>query len=208
MKPDLQQYKAFIFDLDGTLIDSEKYHADAFEEAVKALTGYLLTEDERREFFESHTSSFVPVLAERHGLDLDAAATLKYKRSHVRKHFKTDVFPGAIHFMRKWRGRKRMALASNSPRHFVRDALVEGKMIDIFEAVCTADDVANRKPDPEMYLLMLEQLELAPQDVLVFEDSPSGVLAAQAAGCPVVMIDNGSGRTVEGVELFKWRDLF
>ena len=80
-------------------------------------------------------------------------------------------------------------------------------MIDLFETVCTADDVTHRKPDPEMYTLTLDRLGLQPQDVIVFEDSPSGVKAALAAHCPVVMIDNGSGRTVEGVDKYTWRDL-
>jgi HAD superfamily hydrolase (TIGR01509 family) len=117
------------------------------------------------------------------------------------------VFPQAAQFIRRWRGRKRMALASNSPRAFVMNALVDGGMIDWFETVCTADDVTHRKPDPEMYLRTLEWLKLDPEEVLIFEDSPAGVRAAQAAGCPVVMIENGSGRTVEGVERFRWNDL-
>lgn len=208
MKPDLNPYKAFIFDLDGTLIDSEKYHADGFEQAVQALTGYSLTEAERREFFEAHTSTFLPVLAERHGLTLSVEETLDYKRAHLRDNFKTDVFPHAVHFIKKWRGRKRLALASNSPKQFVKKVLIEGGMIDLFETVCTADDVTRRKPDPEMYILTLEQLGLEPHDVIVFEDSPAGVKAARAAGCPVLMIENGSGRTVEGLEKFTWRDLF
>lgn len=207
MKPDLQQYKAFVFDLDGTLIDSEKYHADGFARAVETLSGYCITDAERREFFEAHTSTFVPVLNERHGLRLDAEKVLEYKRAHVREHFKTDVFPQAIHFIRKWRGRVRMSLASNSPKPFVRNALVEGRMIDLFETVCTADDVSHRKPDPEMYTLTLERLGLEPQDVIVFEDSPAGVIAAQTAGCPVVMVENGGGRSVDGVEQFTWREL-
>lgn len=207
MKPDLSQYKAFIFDLDGTLIDSERYHADGFEQAVKALTGYQITEAERREFFEGHTSTFAPVLAERHGLDLNVDEALDYKRAHVRDNFKADVFPQAIHFIRKWRGRKRLSLASNSPKQFVKNALIEGAMIDLFETVCTADDVTHRKPDPEMYTLTLKWLGLQPHEVMVFEDSPSGVKAARAAGCPVIMINNGSGRTVEGVEQFTWREL-
>ncbi|HKL20380.1 MAG TPA: HAD family phosphatase [Tichowtungia sp.] len=207
MKPELQQYEAFVFDLDGTLIDSEKYHADGFARAVEILSGYRITEAERREFFEAHTSTFVPVLNERHGLNLDVDETLEHKRVHVRDHFKTDVFPDAIHFMKHWRARKRMALASNSPKHFVKNALVEGGMIDLFEAVCTADDVRHRKPDPEMYFCILDRLKLAPEEVLVFEDSPAGVRAAQAAGCPLVMIENGSDRTVEGVEKFRWREL-
>lgn len=207
MKPNLNQYKAFIFDLDGTLIDSEKYHADGFAQAVETLTGYKITEAERREFFEAHTSTFVPVLTERHGLDMNVDDVLDHKRAHVREHFKTDVFPHAIHFIRKWKNRKRLALASNSPKQFVKNALIEGGMIDLFEAVCTADDVTCRKPDPEMYLLTLERLHLSPEEVIVFEDSPAGVQAAQAVGCPVVMVENGSGRTVEGVEKFAWREL-
>ena len=207
MKPDLNQYKAFVFDLDGTLIDSEKYHADGFAQAVRELTGYEITDEERREFFELHTSTFTPILAKRHGLNLDVEETLRYKRAHVRDHFKSDVFPQAVHFLKKWRGRKRMALASNSPKHFVKNALVEGGMIDLFETVCTADDVELRKPDPEMYLLTLAWLKLEPHEVLVFEDSPAGVHAAQATGCSVIMIENGSGRHVDGVDKFRWRDL-
>lgn len=207
MKPDFTETEAFIFDLDGTLIDSERYHADGFAHAVKTLTGHGITDEERREFFESHTSVFTPILAERHGLTLDPADVLKHKRAYVRDNFKTDVFPLAVPFIKKWRGRKRMALASNSPKHFVRQALVEARMIDLFEAVCTADDVAHRKPDPEMYRLILDRLDLSPSDVLVFEDSPAGVAAAQGAGCPVVMVENGAGRSVEGVEKYTWKEL-
>lgn len=207
MKTYLDDYKAFVFDLDGTLINSEKYHADGFEHAVEKLSGYRLTPEERREFFEAHTRLFTPVLAERRGLTLDPAEVLKHKRIHVEKNFKTELFAGAPAFIEKWRGRMRMALASNSPRMFVRQALVSAGFIDLFESVVTSDDVAHRKPSPEMYHLTLKNLGLSPDDVMIFEDSPAGVAAAQAAGCAVLMIENGTGRSVEGVPRYTWKEL-
>lgn len=207
MKTYLDEYKAFIFDLDGTLINSEKYHADGFAHAVETLSGYRLTPEERREFFEGHTNVFTPVLAARHGLSLDPVEVLKHKRRHVEKNFKVELFSGVEAFIQKWRKPTRMALASNSPRLFVKQALVEARLIDLFESVVTADDVKHRKPDPEMYNLTLENLQLSPEEVLVFEDSPAGVAAAQAAGCPVVMIENGTGRSVDGVSRYTWKEL-
>lgn len=207
MKTYLDEYKAFIFDLDGTLINSEKYHADGFEHAVETLSGYRLTPQERREFFEAHTNIFTPVLAKRHGLNLDPGEVLKHKRIHVERNFKVEVFTGVEAFIQKWRGQMRMALASNSPKCFVKQALVEAHLIDLFESVVTADDVTHRKPDPEMYLLTLKNLGLNPDDVMIFEDSPAGVAAAQAAGCAVVMIENGAGRSVEGVPRYTWKEL-
>jgi len=207
MKTYLDEYKAFIFDLDGTLINSEKYHADGFAHAVKELSGYQLTPAERREFFEAHTNIFTPVLAARHGLKLDPDEVLNLKRDYVGRHFKAEIFPGVEAFIEKWRSSMRMALASNSPRIFVKQALVEAGLIDLFESVITADDVTHRKPDPEMYELTLKNLKLAPEDVMIFEDSPAGVAAAQAAGCAVVMIENGAGRSVDDVPRYTWKEL-
>lgn len=207
MKTYLDEYKAFIFDMDGTLINSEKYHVEGFACAVEALSGYRLTPAERREFFESHTNLFVPVLSKRHGLTLDSNDVLEHKREYLRRHFKAEVFPGAPAFIEKWRRTMRLALASNSPKLFVKQALVEAGLIDVFESVVTADDVSIRKPDPEMYRLTLKNLKLKPEDVLVFEDSPAGVAAAQAAGCAVIMIENGAGRCVDGISRYDWKEL-
>ena len=207
MKPDFSTTKAFIFDLDGTLIDSEKYHADGFAFAVEAASGYKITAQERREFFESHTTRYTPVLAARHGLALDVDDVLAKKREYVKTNFKTETFPDALEFVGKWRGKKRMALASNSPLKFVANALEDIGLSNAFETVCTADDVTHRKPEPEMYLLTLRRMNLAPSEVFVFEDSPAGVTAAQSAGCPVVMVENGAGRAVDGVKKYLWKEL-
>ena len=119
----LGDYEAFIFDLDGTLIDSEKYHARAFSDAVLEQSGYRLTPDEHREFFASHSSLFAQVLNERHGLKLDPHRVLEYKRRRVMEIFSVELFSDAREFLDRWHGKMRMALATNSPRAFVHPAL-------------------------------------------------------------------------------------
>ena len=75
----LKGFDAFIFDLDGTLIDSGKYHVQAFSDAVAELDGYRLTPDERLEFFASHSKPFARVLNARHGLRLVPEQVLERK---------------------------------------------------------------------------------------------------------------------------------
>jgi beta-phosphoglucomutase-like phosphatase (HAD superfamily) len=69
--------------------------------------------------------------------------------------------------------------------HLTRLGLVEK-----FDAICTADDVEKTKPDPALFLLTAEKLEVAPDEVIVFEDSPNGVLGAKRAGMFVVAVPN------------------
>ncbi|MFA5689982.1 MAG: HAD family phosphatase [Kiritimatiellales bacterium] len=207
MKPDVTQYCAFIFDLDGTLIDSEKYHAAGFAWAVEKLSGYRITDAELREFFESHTSRFAPVLSARHKLNLNPADVLALKREHVKRNFKAELLSGAGNFITAWHGKIPLALASNSPREFVDNALSKTGLAGVFNVICTAEDVQHRKPDPEMYRLALKRLRQSPENVLVFEDSCAGITAARGAGCAVIMIKNGSGRAVAGVPQFTWKEL-
>ena len=75
----LWDYEAFIFDLDGTLIDSGKYHAQAFSDAVLSHSGYALKPEEHHEFFGKHSTWFAETLNERYGLTLDPEVVLKEK---------------------------------------------------------------------------------------------------------------------------------
>lgn len=202
---DFHQYDAFIFDLDGTLIDSEIYHAQAFADAVLALCGYTLTDEEKGEFFASHSTRFAATLNERHGLHLDPEVVLRHKRSRVKEIFKADLFDGAQHFLEMWHGRKPMGLATNSPLSFVQTALEAAGLLHYFKCITTADEVAHRKPDPEMIIKTLEKLETAPARTLVFEDQLIGIAAAQAAGAAVVAVNNGQPVTFpDDVEVITW----
>ncbi|MEE9369536.1 MAG: HAD family phosphatase [Pontiella sp.] len=186
----LWDYDAFILDLDGTLIDSGKYHSRAFSDAVLALSGYRLKPDEHLEFFGKHSTWFTGILNDRYDLSLDPEQVLAYKRNRVHEIFVAEPFSGAREFLAKWKGKMPMALASNSPLSFVEPALRESRLWDYFECITTSDDVENKKPHPEIILITAEQLNVNPAKTLVFEDQLVGIKAAQSAGAHVVAVDN------------------
>lgn len=187
----LWDYEAFIFDLDGTLIDSGKYHSQAFADAVFEESGHRLNSSEHHEFFGSHSLRFSEELNQRYGLSLDPERVLEKKRKRVEQIFKAELFPGARKFLEHWFGKRKMALATNSPQSFVRPALEAADMIKYFECITTADDVVYRKPHPEIVETTIQRLEATPQTSLIFEDQLIGIEAARSAGANVIAVDNG-----------------
>jgi HAD superfamily hydrolase (TIGR01509 family) len=187
----LWDYEAFILDLDGTLIDSGKYHAQAFADAVLEHSGYVLTAAEHHEFFGSHSTWFSRTLNERYGLGLDPENVLESKRVRMREIFMVELYEGVHEFLSFWHGKRPMALATNSPRSFVQPSLVEADLTRYFDCIVTSDDVNHRKPDPEMIEFAFQNLCVDPLRALVFEDQMIGIEAARTAGVQVVAVDNG-----------------
>ncbi len=201
-------YEAFILDLDGTLIDSGKYHAQAFADAVLAQSGYSLKPSEHHEFFATHSTWFAQSLNERYGLSLNPEQVLAYKRERVQEIFVAELFEGAREFLERWYGKKPMALATNSPMKFVRPALEEADILKYFDCITTASDVTHRKPNPEIIEISVQKLQVDPLQTLVFEDQLIGIEAARSAGAQVVGIDNGQPVDYPAdVAVYTWPEL-
>ncbi len=195
----LRNYDAFILDLDGTLIDSGRYHAQAFADAVMDQSGYALTSTERHEFFAKHSTWFAQTLNERHGLRLDPAKVLARKRERVQEIFVAELFSGAREFLEFWHGKKPMALATNSPLAFVQPALEEADVMKYFECITT---------DPEIVEITIQRLGADPLKTLVFEDQLNGIEAARTAGAQVVAVDNNQPvRYPVDVAVHTWHEL-
>ena len=185
------EFEAFILDMDGTLIDTGKYHSRAFADAVLAQSGYALTPGEHIEFFATHSMPFAETLNDRYGLSLDPQEVLAQKRLRMEEIFVAELFEGAHEFLERWRGEKPMALATNSPLSFARPTLEKAGLMEYFDCITTADEVVNRKPNPEIFKITFQKLGVDPQKTLVFEDQLIGIEAARAAGAHVVAVDNG-----------------
>lgn len=204
----LQNYEAFVFDFDGTLVDSGRFHAQAFADAVLEQSGYRLTPAEHFEVFASHSADFCPVLNKRHGLLLDTVAVLAAKRGRVKEIFRADLFDGAREFLDKWRGLRPFALATNSPADFVFPALADSGLDGYFGHITTSDDVVHRKPHPEIFEITFQKLGADPLKSVVFEDQLIGIAAARTAGAQVVAVDNGQPVVFPAdVPVATWKEL-
>ncbi len=202
---------AMIFDLDGTLVQTEKLKAQAYAEAAVELCPGLDEEDVVEAFKDVVGGTRRDVathLVERFGLQEAARARLvefeadepwqMYVRLRLQIYEERVSDPEVLRSHR-WghtgallesarSSCQRLGLATSSQWTQARHVLESLDLLEAFHAVVTDDDVENSKPDPEIYLLAAEKLGARPKRCVVVEDSPTGVRAALAAGMEVVAV--------------------
>jgi HAD superfamily hydrolase (TIGR01509 family) len=183
---------ALVFDFDGLLMDTETTLFDSWRYEWRQHGLELDVEG----FFADHGGD---VTEQRHA-DLARAVGPSYDKaaSHARRrayrdelHARLELAPG----IRQWLDRAadlglRLAVASSSPREWVRGHLGRVGVLDRFAVTACGDEVARHKPDPAVYQLALRRLGHPAAEALAFEDTPHGVAAANAAGLRSVGVPN------------------
>ena len=190
----ISRARAFLFDLDGTLVDSERENARSIE-VVLAARGRVLTAAER-DFVVGHGwREIYAHLVAAGGVTLGFAELVSL--SAIEKERIVDaeglrVLPGAREFVRRASATGRAAIVSGSSRReiaFCVDRLGLGDVIPWFVG---AEDVSRGKPSPEGYLAAAAHLDVAPAECVVFEDSTAGIRAAREAGMRCVALAAGN----------------
>ena len=193
---------AVVFDCDGLLLETESCWSLA-EEELFARYGKVFGGDEKRVLIgtSAYAGSRVlerlleqPGRAEPLGLELLELVERRLLEE-------ATAFPGAEGLVQELKGRVPIAVASNTPQRLVLGALACAGLARYFEVVVTADQVAEPKPSPDVYLRACELLGASPARSIGLEDSPTGVAAARAAGMFVIGIPSFPGVLLDEADL-------
>ena len=186
------KYQAILFDMDGTLVNSEPLHQQAFEETFKQFD-IAMTDDDFKSYIvgKTDTNGLKDYLTHiNKQLDIPdfntkkAAAYASLASEHLAS------YPGIVELVRDLANIVPLALVTNSHRS---EADLVLKSLDIdgcFDIIITADGVEKGKPSPEGYLRAMNLLSKQPEDCVIVEDSPTGVTAANEAGIRCIAVTN------------------
>ena len=182
---------ALIFDFDGLIVDTESAIYDAWRE-LYASQGHDLTLADYINCVGSTFAGFDPVaeLDRRLGRPADWEPLIAIKDARIRElHEPLEPLPGVRELLAAASNQSvPCAVASSSERRWVNRWLERLDLKDCFQIIRTRDHVARAKPAPDLFLSAAEGLRVPPARCLVLEDSRNGLLAAQAAGMPCVVI--------------------
>lgn len=181
-------FEAYIFDCDGTIADTMPIHYRAWSKAMTDFGGQF-PEDLFYEWGGVPTAEIVRRLNAKFGLSLDVEKTVHHKeRCYLESvHEVLPVMP-VLEIARGMHGVKPLAIASGGHRELVEATLRAIEIFDMFDTVVCAEDYERGKPFPDPFLEAARRLNVPPADCLVFEDSPTGVEAAKAAGMHYVFV--------------------
>lgn len=197
-------YRGFIFDLDGVLVNTFKYHYQAWRRVANSL-GFEFTEEQHLKLQGYGRMESLEKLLEWGGLYLPDGEKLHW--ADVKNNWyielvahmtPEEVLPGVRAFLQSAKAEKIATAVVSSSRN-VRSVLESTRLESFFDAVIDGNIIRKAKPDPERYLLAAAELGCTAGECLVFEDDPKGVLGASYRGFAVVGI--GSPEYLKGANL-------
>ena len=187
-----------IFDMDGTLLDTEKVYQEGWHDVALEFG-----EEPSWELAHLESGASGPYMYEtvkRFYPNVDpheyVEHVIAYMQRKTAEHI--DLMPGVTEILSFFKENDvRLAVASSSPREIIKANLDRVGVLDYFEVIVAGEEVAHGKPSPDIFLKAAELLKLPPEDCYVFEDSLNGMRAGAAAKCAAVMIPDQVAPTDE-----------
>ena len=185
--------KAFIFDLDGVIVDTAKYHFIAWQKIAQEL-GIEFTPEHNEDLKGVSRVRSLDIILELGKINASQEDKNKWliKKnedylSYLVNMDQSEILPGVLPIL-QFLKEKNQAIALGSASKNARPILEKTGIIDYFDAIVDGNDVTNAKPDPEVFLRAAKLLNIAPENAIVFEDSVAGIQAANIANMTSVGI--------------------
>ena len=178
--------KAFLFDFDGVITDSEPYVFEVLKQMIKDNFGIELPYSDINMTIGCSDRKVAEYIANEYHIDYSVELSEKLKKNYPDYYFEYEgikPFPYLRDLLSilKDRGRK-VAIVSSTDRAHLEAALSRMGLSVFIDTIISGSDVQNKKPSPEPYLKGLEALSVDKQDAVVIEDSPTGIQSAVNAG--------------------------
>jgi HAD superfamily hydrolase (TIGR01509 family) len=188
---------AVVFDCDGLLVDTEPCWTVAEAELFRR-RGLPFGDAEKASLIGTSVPAACATLADAFADGATAAEIESELLARVAAIVARDAqaMPGAAGLVAHVLARRPAAVASNSPRALLDQALAHGGFAETFEVTLAADEVTRPKPEPELYLTACAHLGVDPRRCLALEDSATGIAAATAAGLRTVGVPTLAGRDI------------
>jgi beta-phosphoglucomutase family hydrolase len=181
-------FRAYLFDCDGTIVDSMPLHYIAWKTAFSEWN-CPFPEDLFYSWGGKPTREIVATLNKMHGLAMPVEALAEHKEELYFKMLpQLKAIPEVLELIEAQHGRIPFAVVSGGKRESVVRSLTALHLLDKFDTIVGAEDYTNGKPAPDAFLVAAARLGVAPKDCLVFEDTDLGVQAATAAGMASVRV--------------------
>lgn len=180
--------KAIIFDVDGVLVDSMLYQADAWVKTFKEV-GINITRKDIYELEGSNNRRLIKTVFEKAGKKLEPwhLEQLPEKKSKALEFDQIEPFEGILDCLKELRQHFKLAMVSGSNIDTI-NKVVKKYFSNCFDVVISGSDLERGKPDPDPFLKALEELKLTKNECIVVENAPLGITAAKRAGLYCVAV--------------------
>jgi beta-phosphoglucomutase len=186
------KYKAFLFDMNGTMIDDMHYHGDAWFSILNNDLGAGMTAEQvKSHMYGKNDELFVRIFGDSRFTKEEMDKWSMQKEIAYQEAFRPNLqlIDGLDAFLNKAKSQQILMAIGTAAIPFNVDFVLDGLHLrDFFGAIVTADDVTTSKPHPEVFTRCADLLQVDYYQCVVFEDSPKGVEAAHRAGMAAVVI--------------------
>jgi beta-phosphoglucomutase-like phosphatase (HAD superfamily) len=186
--------EAFLFDLDGTLVDSERENIESVVLAVRK-HGAEMSPEERKFVIGHSWNEIYDIVARNHSLPVTMtqliAAAVEAKRALVAA-TGFRALPGAVEAVKRFARTSKLAIVTGSSTAEARDSIAGIGVTDYITALIAAEDYTRGKPAPEPYAQAIARLGVSAERSIAIEDATPGILSARAAGARVIAVRAGN----------------